>query len=98
MRGKYIFEYEKLIYWPEDGNIHLIDTLTNEFKIITLEQFYRRYNHLKYVFKNGGYYGTYDERIKMEKNLENMKKCIKIAAQQLEEKQLEEFIPKKMEI
>jgi glutamine synthetase type III len=98
MNKKNIFEYEKLLYWPQDGNIHIFDTLTQEFKVITLEQFYTRYNHLKYVFKNGGYYGTYDERLKMERNLENMRKCIKIAASQLEEKNLKEFIPAKMDI
>jgi hypothetical protein len=98
MKHKYIFEYDKLLFWPVDGNIHIYDKLTNEFNVVTLEQFYKRYNHLKYVMKNGGYYGTEDERLRMEKCLDDMEKCIKIAASQLEDLRLKEFIPGKMKL
>lgn len=88
------FEYEGLVFWPVDGNIHMIDTHTSEFKIITLSQLCDRYNHLKYVFVNNGYDNNPSERLKMAKCLENLEECIKIAASQLESKNLQEYIPK----
>jgi hypothetical protein len=90
------FEFQGLIFWPEHATIHIVDKHTGEYTSATMRQFYDRYNHLRYVLVNGGYDTEPAERLDMERNLENMRKCLKIAASQAEEMGLTDLIPEEL--
>lgn len=88
-----VFSFQGLTFWPRDGTIYIFDMHTNETKTVTIAQFYERYKHLKYVYENGGYDIDPKERKEMDNCLEDLRKCLLIAAAQAEEIGLKDLIP-----